>query len=74
MNFDNFFKWFATSPIASFLRVAIAIVAFQAMTDFVASGHFNFSNAEHWFIAALSAALPGLLRWINPEDNQLKFK
>lgn len=65
---ENFLKWFASSPIASFLRVAFSIVLFMAVNDFVKLGHFDFSNAESWFIAGIASAVPALLRWINPED------
>jgi hypothetical protein len=65
---EKFTKWFATSPIASFLRVAFALVLSQAMADFVKSGSFDFSNSTQWIITAVAAAIPGLLRWINPSD------
>jgi hypothetical protein len=68
MNFEAFTKWFATSPVASFLRVALALFLSQAMADFVKVGSFDFSNINTWIITALAAAVPGLLRWINPSD------
>ena len=68
MTFEKFTKWFATSPIASFLRVAFALLISQAMADFVKIGAFDFSNLNTWIITALAAAIPGLLRWINPSD------
>lgn len=68
MTFYDFQKWFATSPIASFLRVMFALIIAQATTDFVKLGHFDFGNLEVWLITALASAVPGLLRWINPQD------
>lgn len=67
-SFEQFKQWFATSPIASFLRVAFALFVSQAMADFVKVGSFDFSNINTWIITALAAAIPGLLRWINPAD------
>jgi hypothetical protein len=64
----NLNEWLATSPIASFLRVFLALVVSQAVADFVQVGSFDFSNFEHWIITAVAAAIPGLLRWINPSD------
>ena len=68
MTFNDFTKWFASSPIASFLRVFVALVISQAVADFVQTDAFNFSNATHWVITALSAGIPTLLRWLNPSD------
>ena len=64
----NLNEWLATSPIASFLRVFLALVVSQAVADFVQTDSFNFSNATHWVITALSAGIPTLLRWLNPSD------
>lgn len=71
---DTFLKWFQSSPIASFLRVFAAVVLFQAMTDFVRLGHFDFTNLETWLIAGLASALPTILRWLNPEDKAFGVK
>lgn len=68
MRWNDFTVWFATSPIASFLRTALALVVSQAVVDFVKMGHFDFTNAETWVITAFASAIPPLLRWLNPED------
>jgi hypothetical protein len=65
---DEFLRWFATSPIASFLRVLLSTVITLAVADFVKLGAFDLSNWEAWLIAALAAAIPPLLRWLNPAD------
>ena len=65
---DKFQKWFADSPIASFLRHFAAIVIASAVADFALAGAFDFSRWEQWFIAALVAAVPPFLRWLNPQD------
>ena len=67
-NFETFKSWFASSPIASFLRVFLALVISQAVADFVQTDSFDFSGATHWVITALSAGIPTLLRWLNPSD------
>ena len=64
----EFQKWFASSPIASFLRHFLAIVIASAVADFAQSGVFDFSNLQGWLIAALVAAVPPFLRWLNPSD------
>jgi hypothetical protein len=66
---DKFLDWFASSPLASFLRVFAAIVLAQAVNDFVKLGHLEFVNLEQWVIVGLSAAVPTLLRWLNPADS-----
>lgn len=68
MTFEKFTQWFATSPIASFLRVFAALVISQAVADFVKIGNFNFANYQLWIITALSASVPLILRWLNPAD------
>ncbi len=68
MTFEDFKNWFASSPVASFLRVFVALVISQAVADFVQTDSFNFSNATHWVITALSAGIPTVLRWLNPAD------
>ena len=68
MNFESFTKWFATSPIASFLRVFVAMVVFQATEDFSKFGAFDFSNLERWAVTAFVSAIPTILRWLNPSD------
>ena len=65
---NDFLKWLASSPIASFLRVLFALVLAQAVEQFSKTGAFDFSNWQNWIIVGLVAAVPTLLRWINPED------
>ncbi len=65
---NSFYKWFAQSPLASFLRVFVAILLASAVPEFVALGSFDFSKWQSWVIAALASATPLLLRWLNPAD------
>jgi hypothetical protein len=65
---NDFLEWFAASPIASFFRVFIATVLTLAVAEFVQVGYFDLSKWESWLIAALAAAIPPILRWLNPAD------
>lgn len=66
---EKFQVWFASSPIASFLRHFLSIVIASAVAEFAKSGSFDLSNYQAWLIAALVAAVPPLLRWLNPVDS-----
>ena len=65
----SFWTWFARSPIASALRVFVAVVLGQMVTEWARVGNFDFTNYKLWLITALVASVPTILRWINPEDN-----
>ncbi len=65
---NEFLKWFADSPYASYLRSFFAIVVAQAVGEFAKLGHFDFSNWQSWLIAALVATLPVLSRLLNKKD------
>ena len=64
----NFWTWFARSPIASALRVFVAVVFGQMVAEWARVGNFDFTNYKLWLITALVASVPTILRWINPED------
>ena len=66
---DNFLTWFAKSPFASALRVFIAIVIGQMVAEWARVGDIQFTNYKSWVISALVAAIPTILRWINPQDS-----
>ena len=68
LQMDNFQIWFADSPLASFLRVLLAVTLSQAVAHFASVGTFDLSNFQVWLIAGLVSALPTLLRWLNPQD------
>jgi len=67
-SFDAFLRWFATSQLASILRVALALIVNNMIADWVKVGNFDVSNWKAWLIAAGAACLPMILRWINPAD------
>jgi hypothetical protein len=66
--FDNFLKWYATSKLASYVRVFLAIVAAQAVLDFNRLGVIDFQNWQTWVIAGLVALVPTASRVANPQD------
>jgi len=61
-------SWFATSPIASALRVFAATMIALALAAWVESGTITVSNWETWLIAALASSVPVILRALNPSD------
>lgn len=71
---DTFWKWFATSPIASALRVGLAYVIGNMVAEFAKVGAFDFSNYKTWLIGALVVAIPPVLRWLNPQDTAFNSK
>lgn len=60
----NFYKWLASSPIASALKVATGAVLVWALENI---GGFGL---EPVIQVALIAALPVLINAINPEDER----
>lgn len=64
----TFADWFASSPIASWLRTFVAII----LTLFIADGADIFgidaTDLRGYFAAALVATLPVVVRWLNPSD------
>ena len=71
---DIFWKWFASSPIASALRVALAYAVGNMVADFAKVGTFDMSNWKSWVIGALVVSIPLILRWLNPEDKAFDAK
>jgi len=71
---QNFLKWYATSSIASYIRVFLSVVLFQAITDFARVGHILFTNWETWVIAGLVSLLAPLSRNYNPQDKAFGAK
>jgi hypothetical protein len=65
---DKFLQWFAASPIASWLRVFVAIVLGAAVADWAELGGFDFSNWQVWLLAGAVSVLPMIIRWLNPQD------
>ena len=68
---NTFWTWFARSPIASALRVFVAVVLGQMVAEWARVGDFDFTNYKLWLITALVASIPTVLRWLNPEDKMI---
>lgn len=64
----RFESWFATSPLASALRVFAATVLALAVAAWVESGSISLAQWETWVIAACASAVPVVLRALNPLD------
>ena len=65
---QSFGEWFATSPLASALRVFVVVVVTMAVAQWSATGTFDFTAWQTWVIAAIASAVPPVLRWLNPSD------
>lgn len=65
---QSFEEWFATSPLASALRVFVAVVVTLAVTQWVTNGTIDFAAWQTWVIAALASSISPVLRWLNPSD------
>lgn len=60
--------WFARSPLASALRVFVAVLLAALVADWTASGVIAFDRWQTWVIAALASAVPVIMRALNPAD------
>ena len=65
---NAFSQWFAASPLASALRVFLAIVATMAITDWSTKGTIDMTAWQTYVIAGLVSAVPVITRWLNPAD------
>jgi len=70
---NTFLIWFAQSPIASALRVALGYFISAMVADFTKVGVFDFSNWQSWAIGAIAIAAPIILRALNPADSAYGF-
>ena len=64
----TFREWFATSPLASWLRVLAAVILSAAVADWSTKGTIDLGAWQAWVIAGLVSALPTAMRFLNPED------
>lgn len=71
---EQFLQWFATSWIASALRVALGYVLATMVAEFEKVGSFDFTNWKSWVIGAIVIATPIILRALNPADTAYGFK
>jgi len=61
-------EWFAKSPIASALRVFVAVVLAMIAADWTDGGTISFDRWQTWVIAGVAACIPVIVRWLNPKD------
>lgn len=64
----TFADWFATSPIASWLRTFVAIVIAMFVADGADIFAVELSDLRAWLAAAFAATLPVIVRYLNPMD------
>ncbi len=64
----TFREWFATSPLASWLRVFGAVILSAAIADWSTKGTIDLSAWQTWVIAGLVSALPTAMRYLHPAD------
>lgn len=63
----RFLEWLATSPIATFAKIFVATILGAAVADWSGAGDISFADWKVWVIAALVAAIPTLVNWLNPQ-------
>ena len=66
----SFLDWLAASPLASAIKVFVAIVLTMSVADWAGDGVIDFSNWQTWVIAGLGAAVPVIVNWLNPSDGR----
>ena len=63
-----FQEWFATSPVASWLRSFLAIVIAMFIADGADLFAVELTDLRSWTAAAFAATLPVIVRALNPSD------
>lgn len=60
--------WLASTPLGTAVKSAIAVLLTLALADWASAGAISFGNWQTWLIAALGAALPVVVNWLNGAD------
>ena len=71
---SEFLKWFAKSPIGTFLRAFAATLLALAIADWSSAASVSFANWQSWVLAALAAAIPVIIRALNTADTVYGYK
>lgn len=64
----TFADWFATSPVASWLRTFVAIILAMFIADGADIFAVDATDLRAFLAAAFAATLPAVVRWLNPMD------
>ncbi len=64
----TFADWFATSPIASWLRTFVAIVVAMFIADGADVFAVDATDLRAFLAAGFAATLPAVVRYLNPSD------
>lgn len=67
---NAFQVWLANSPLASALKIFVAVVLGAAVADFANVGFITLANWQTWVIAGMVSALPVVVNWLNPADKR----
>ena len=65
---NKFLVWLAHSPLALFLKIFVAAIIGDAVADWAKTGTIAFDDWQTWVIAALVAAVPVIIAWLNPAN------
>lgn len=65
---EKFLVWLAHSPIATFLKVFVAVIIGAAVADWSKTGAITLTDWQDWVIGALVAAVPVIINWLNPQS------
>ncbi len=69
----TFKEWFATSMVASWLRVFVAVIIAMFIADGADIFAVDVNDLRAWLAAAFASALPLVLRFVNPDDTQFGY-
>lgn len=69
----TFQEWFATSMIASWLRVFVAVIVAMFIADGADIFAVDTNDLRAWLAAGFAAVLPLVVRYLNPSDAQFGY-
>ncbi len=69
----TFQEWFATSMIASWLRVFVAVIVAMFIADGADIFAVDATDLRAWLAAAFASTLPLVLRFLNPSDVEFGY-
>lgn len=64
----TFNKWIAATPLGSWAKSFLAFMLGAAVVDWSTSGNISLEKWETWVIGGLSATIPPIIGWLNPND------